>query len=304
MKTAPAISIPDVDPHLLRTFLAVADTGSFSAAARRLQYTQSAVSQHIAALEADLGTPLFTRRPVAPTPAGERLRRHAALLLVRLEAARADVTRAVAPPGRLVLGLTPLAWAAPVAAALATVRAESARLRTRLRVAGRDRIVEAVATGEIDLGLVDGFTAPSDPLRLPEPGAGGPRAVGVAESPAVVAVPRSHPLAGRATVDLADLADAYWIDAPEVAPFDRLPVDGLRAGLRYDGSDVAVFAGLVAAGHGLALLPSPVVASHPALTAVPVGTPRLVHRVEMLRLPAASADEPAERLAGLLNTAA
>ncbi|WP_433377338.1 LysR family transcriptional regulator [Actinoplanes sp. CA-142083] len=292
-----------MDPHLLRTFLAVAETGSFSAAAQRLQYTQSAVSQHVAALEADLGTPLFTRRPVAPTPAGERLRRHAALLLVRQEAARADVTRAVAPPGRLVLGLTPLAWAAPVAGALATIRAESARLRTRLRVASRDRIVEAVATGEIDLGLVDGFTAPSDPLRLPEPGAGGPRSVGVAESPAVVAVPSTHPLAHRRAVDLADLADAYWIDAPEVAPFDRLPVDGLRAGLRYDGTDAAVLAGLVAGGHGLAVLPLPLISAHPSLAGVPLGRPRLVHRVELLRLPAVVADEPAERLAALLSAA-
>ncbi|GAA2627819.1 LysR family transcriptional regulator [Paractinoplanes durhamensis] len=285
-----------MDPHLLRTFLAVADTGSFSAAAQRLQYTQSAVSQHIATLEADLGTPLFTRRPVTPTPAGERLRRHAALILVRLEAARADVTRALAPPGRLVLGLTPLAWAAPVAAALATIRAESALLRTHLKVAARDRIVDAVATGEYDLGLVDGFAAPSDPLRLPD---GGPRAIGVAESPAVLAVPAGHPLRGRKRVDLTDLTDAYWIDAPEVAPFARLPVDGLRAGLRYDGGDTAVLAGLVAAGHGLAVLPAPLVAAHDGLTGVPLA--RLVHRVELLSL--RDEEGPAARLRELLSAA-
>jgi DNA-binding transcriptional LysR family regulator len=278
----------------------VAETGSFSKAAERLKYTQSAVSQHVAALEADLGTPLFTRRPVMTTAAGERLRRHAALLLVRLEAARADVTRAVAPPGRLVLALTPLAWAVPVAAALATIRAESVRLAARVRVAARDRIVEAVATGEVDLGLLDGFTAPNDPLRLPEPGAGGPRSLGVSESPAVVAVPDDHPLARRASLQLPDLSDAYWIDAPEIAPFERLPVDGLRAGLRYDGADVTVLAGLVAAGHGLAVLPGPIVAGHPGLTGIPV--PRLVHRVELLRLPA-DVDEPAERLARLLTAA-
>ncbi|HEV2243114.1 MAG TPA: LysR family transcriptional regulator, partial [Streptosporangiaceae bacterium] len=43
-----------VDPHLLRTFVAVAGRGSFSVAARDLGYTQAAVSQHIAALESDL----------------------------------------------------------------------------------------------------------------------------------------------------------------------------------------------------------------------------------------------------------
>jgi DNA-binding transcriptional LysR family regulator len=299
MMPAFPISIPDVDPHLLRTFLAVADSGSFSAAADRLRYTQSAVSQQIATLEADLGTALFTRRPVAPTPAGERLRRHAALILVRLEAARADVARALAPPGRLILGLTPLSWAAPVAAALATIRAESALLRAQVRVAGRDKIVEAVAVGQDDLGLVDGFTAPNDPLRLPEPGAGGPRAVGIAESRAVVAVPATHPLRGRPRVGLGDLADAYWIDAPEIAPFTRLPIDGLRASLRYDGCDATVLAGLVAAGHGLAVLPEPLVAAHAGLTGVPVD--RLVHRVELLSL--RDDDGPAARLSAMLSAA-
>ncbi|NUS10965.1 MAG: LysR family transcriptional regulator, partial [Streptomyces sp.] len=82
-----------MDPHLLRTFVAVARHGSFSAAARELGYTQSAVSQHIAALEGDLGAVLLGRRPVAPTPAGARLLEHAEPLLLRLDAARADIAR-------------------------------------------------------------------------------------------------------------------------------------------------------------------------------------------------------------------
>ncbi|GIF11858.1 LysR family transcriptional regulator [Actinoplanes teichomyceticus] len=289
-----------MDPHLLRTFVEVAETGSFSAAAERLRYTQSAVSQQIAALEADLGTALLTRRPVALTAAGERLLRHARLLLVRLAAARADVTRTAAPPGRLGLALTPLAWTPPVAAALARIRATSARLRPRLLIADLPAVVTATATGATDLGLVDGFTAPSDPLRLPEPG--DPRPVRVTESPAVVAVPAGHPLARHASVDLADLADAYWIEASRVAPLDRLPVDGLRAGLHYDGAEVTVLTGLVAAGHGLALLPAPLLAGRADLVAVPIGAPRLVHRVELLRAPAAAdPTEPAARLAALLT---
>jgi DNA-binding transcriptional LysR family regulator len=305
------ISIADVDPHLLRTFVTVADTGSFSLAAARLRFTQSAVSQQIAALEADLGTPLLTRRPVTLTPAGERLRRHAEHILVRLEAARADVIRAVAPPGRLTLGATPLSWTAPIPAALARLRAGTPRLEIRVVVGSRDRIVAAAATGAVDLGLVDGFAAPSDPLRLSEPGG-----TGVSEGAAVVAVPGTHPLAGRATVDLGDLADAYWIDAPEIAPAGSgLPDgDGLPVGLRYDGGDVRVLLGLVAAGHGLALLPAWAVADEPGadgvpgpwgvpgLRGVPVGVPRLVHRVELVRAPATwSGTEPAARLAALLG---
>ncbi len=148
-----------MDPTLLRTFVTVADAGSFSAAAQRLRYTQSAVSQQIAALEADLGVPLLTRRPVALTPAGERLLRHASLLLNRVAAARADVARVIVPPGRLIVGLTPLSWSARVAAALARIRTESDRLTSRILVADRDRIVAATAAGEIDIGLVDGFGA-------------------------------------------------------------------------------------------------------------------------------------------------
>src|SRR3954452_11283095 len=89
-----------VDPRFLRTFAAVVRLESFSAAARELGYTQSAVSQHIAALEADLGFVLLTRRPVAPTEAGVRLLEHGGAILLRLDAARADVMRgaAGAPP--------------------------------------------------------------------------------------------------------------------------------------------------------------------------------------------------------------
>ena len=90
--------------------MAVARLGSFSAAATALGYTQAAVSQQIAALESDLKTQLLTRRPVAPTEAGARLLEHAEPILLRLDAARADVTRMTkAPAATLTIGVTPLA---------------------------------------------------------------------------------------------------------------------------------------------------------------------------------------------------
>lgn len=64
-----------LDPRLLQAFVTIADSGSFTAAARRLNSTQSTLSQQIGRLEDMVCTPLFDRsaRPVTLTPAGERL---------------------------------------------------------------------------------------------------------------------------------------------------------------------------------------------------------------------------------------
>ncbi|MET9952000.1 LysR family transcriptional regulator [Streptomyces sp. NPDC006339] len=278
-----------MDPHLLRTYVAVARLGSFSEAARALGYTQSAVSQHIAALEGDLGLPLLTRRPVAPTPAGERLLEHAGSLLLRLDAARADLARFAAPPREtLTLVASPLALhPRPLAVLPAT--------GVTLRVLPRDEVPAAVATGAADLGLVDGVAAPSDPLRLPDVAPLTARRV--AEEPLAVVLPADHPLACRAGLDLADLVDARWLDAPDAGiPLDRLRAahggpagSGFRAALRCEGTDVRTVAALAAAGHGLALLPASagvaagVAAGGPGAGAlVPLAAPRLVHRTELL----------------------
>src|SRR6202000_3200714 len=98
MVSGPLISDPyPVEAQLLRTFVTVARLGSFSGAAVELGYTQAAISQQIAALESDFKVPLRNRRPVSPTEAGARLLEHAEELLLRLDAARADVTRMTRP---------------------------------------------------------------------------------------------------------------------------------------------------------------------------------------------------------------
>src|SRR5919197_4129003 len=100
-----------VDGRVLRTFVTVAGCASFSAAAEELSLTQAAVSQQIAALEAELGASLLHRRPVVPTEAGQRLLHHARAVLLRLDAARLEVARLSAPgPGTLAGGAAPLAF--------------------------------------------------------------------------------------------------------------------------------------------------------------------------------------------------
>ncbi len=130
-----------MDPRFLRTFVTVVRLGSFSRAAEELGYTQSAVSQHIGVLEADLDTTLLTRRPVAPTEAGARLLEHAEPILLRLDAARADVARvAGGPPRSLRIGTTPLACA-HAASLVAPALTVTVRVGSRLdgRARGRDR---------------------------------------------------------------------------------------------------------------------------------------------------------------------
>lgn len=293
-----------MDTHLLRTFVAVARTGSFSAAARELGYTQSAVSQHIAALESRLGVPLLNRRPVAATEAGARLLEHAGPILLRIDAATAELARlAGSPPAQVRMGAAPLA-AADLATALRRARNTAPRLDITVRVAGRDQVVAGVATGDFDLGLIDGVAAPNDPLRLPD--LGPLQATGLREQEVVVALPLDHPLVGRTKLSLTGLVDAGWIDAPDVAaPLDALRdaagVEGFRPALRYEGTDVATLLGLVAAGHGLALLPAPTVGSAAGLIGIPVSAPRIVHRVELLHN--AIAGTAAEILAAELDSA-
>ncbi|MCN9242864.1 LysR family transcriptional regulator [Streptomyces sp. RY43-2] len=268
-----------MDPHLLRTYVTVARLASFSEAARELGYTQSAVSQHIAALEQDLGAPLLTRRPVAPTAAGERLLEHAGPLLLRLEAARADVARIVAaPPLGVSLAATPTALGPRVLAALPAAG-------VTLRVLARERIPAMVATGGADLGLIDGLAAPSDPLRLPD--VAPLTTEGAGEEPVCVLLPETHPLAARAGLRLADLADARWLDAPDAG----LPLAHLRAAtgaagftpaLRYDGTDLRTLIALATTGHGLTLLPRSTATALPGTTAVPLTAPRVVHRTELI----------------------
>ncbi len=291
-----------MDTHLLRTFVAVLDHRSFSGAAKALGYTQSAVSQHVAALEADLGARLVERRPVAPTPAGTRLLEHAPALLLRLDAARADVARLRhAQPTRLTLACSAAALTSTIARALAQLRAATPLLDLEVRVLAREVVIEEVLTARADLGLVDGVAAPSDPLPLPD--LGPTTTLAAAEQPLAVLFPTDHPLARRRSVRLTDLTQAQWIDAPDTAvPLDRLRAvcrtEGFRPRVRHRGTDLYGLAALAAAGLGLAALPLPLAATLPGVTAVPADEPRLVHRTELVHT--AHPTEPARQLVDLI----
>jgi DNA-binding transcriptional LysR family regulator len=291
-----------VEAQLLRTFVAVARLGSFSAAAVELGYTQAAVSQQIAVLENDLKTQLLNRRPVTPTEAGSRLLEHAEPILLRLAAARADVTRMTrTPPAILLIGVTPLAGVtSALAEALAELRGQLPRLGITVETGNRQQVAAAVARGELDVALTDGLTAPGDalPVRAPV------TAVGLIEQSVRAVLPAGHPLATRTTLRLPDLADARWIEAENVAPplaeiRRHAGTEGFRPALRYTGTDAATLLNLAAAGHGLTLLPESALRGK-GVTSVHVTFPRLRHRVELIHA-ALLKDSAAAALTGILS---
>src|ERR671917_2115769 len=113
-----------LDLRRLRVLRGVVATGSMAAAADELGYTPSAVSQHLAALEREAGTPLLERagRGVRPTPAGALLAEHAAAVLARLAEAEAALADLVAGRiGRLGVTFFPTAGASLVPPAVAAL---------------------------------------------------------------------------------------------------------------------------------------------------------------------------------------
>ena len=280
-----------IDLRQLRTFEAVARTGSFTAAAAELAYTQSAVSQHVAALEAATGQRLLTRRPVALTAAGARLAAHARHILLRLDVARTELVDREPDPATLVLAVTPTAVTDDVAALLQRFRGLRPATLLDVRVMDEQECVRHLAGGGADVALVDGVTTVNQPFTATEPGVLVRRLV--SEQPILALLPVAHPLAGCADVDLAVLRDARWINAPHLR-CDPGIVPGSTGSpatgrLRYDSHDLAGLFRLVAHHLGLALIPQGLLVHHPGVAAVPLRSPALRHRVELLHLPGRTA---------------
>ncbi len=141
----------------LETFVAVAETGSFTAAGQRLLLTQPTVSARIASIEAALDTKLLDRGPgkVRPTPAGEvLLPRARALLKDREEAIKAVEDFLGRLGGTLKIGASSIPGSYLLPRILAEIRAAYPALRISLAVEDTDRTLEALRRGDVELAVV------------------------------------------------------------------------------------------------------------------------------------------------------
>lgn len=142
----------------LKTLLEVTRLGSFAAAANRLGYTASAVSQQMSALERDTGVELFQRsaRSVVPTDAALTMARHASKVLTDVEALMAAASRMQDSPAQeLRLGIFPSLATYVLPEILRNPRWKDLGIDLRVSVAEPAQTIQGLRTGgELDLALV------------------------------------------------------------------------------------------------------------------------------------------------------
>lgn len=196
-----------LDPRRLLTFRAVATEGSFSRAAEVLALSQPAVSQQVAALEKELGTELLIRgrSGTVTTDAGALLLEHADALAARLDLATTQMDALLEKKARtLRLGAFPSAIVSIVPTALAAVHATAPELEITVEEDTQDGLAEGVQWGDLHLALC--FQDADRPRREYD----GLRRIDLAEEPMLALVASDHPLAGKPSIHLRDLADEPW----------------------------------------------------------------------------------------------
>ena len=254
-----------LDLYKLHIFTIVMQEGSFSGAAQRLLMTQSAVSQHIQTLEAELGTALFERRPrgVEPTRAGMTLHEYAlALLKLASEAENAVTDVTALASGQVAIGASPGVSIYLLPGWIGAFRARYPNLSVSLQTDTTPGIAAALLAGRLDFGIVEGE------IDLTAPGALG--SVPLQDFEQFVIVGPKHPWWLRESIPIAALSDQtlitrqprsqsrIWLDQA-LQQHDVHP----RIGAEFDNLESIKRA--VMAGTCLALLPAYIVDQEVAL---------------------------------------
>jgi len=247
----------DVDLRKLRYFVAVAGHLHFGRAAQELYIAQPVLSRQIRALEDELGVQLFVRnrRSTELTPAGEQLLADARPLLSSAEALRRRVIRAARGGDTFTVGFMPgVSVTAPVRA----LAARYPELAIQLVPTTWEDQIAVIHDGRVDVSAV---RLPVDPAGL--------RLQPLYTEPRGVVVPADHRLAGKQSVQVADLVDDHLLQDPDTAPEWRDADRGGGVGvcidtateLRFARETPPVFRSVeeklahVAAGRGIMFLP-------------------------------------------------
>jgi DNA-binding transcriptional LysR family regulator len=286
----------------LTVFVAVAEEASFTRAADRLHLVQSAVSASVRGLERELGAALFDRttRRVELTDAGDALLPEARQVLAAVNAAREAVDQVSGGlRGTLRLGTMQgqAMRAVSVPRLLARFRAEHPGVEVHVsHVGGSVLMADQVRAGRLDLAFVS----------LPERSPPGLTLTRISREQMQIACPKGHPLASRAEVDLAAVADEPFIEFPEgwgtrMATDRAFAAAGVRRQIVYEVNDVASVIEFIANGLAVALIAPSLLIAGDEVALVPVR--RHAPHFE-ISVAVASTRRPSAVLAAFLKTVA
>lgn len=252
----------DLELRHLRTFRAVVDVGTFGGAAEALGFSQSAVSQQIAALERTIGQPVFQRargpRPVTLTPAGTLLVERATEILDRLALAMADLEALErGERGSVTLGTFQSASRRLVPRMIAALRRQRPEIEVHLyETDDQEELLEELARGGLDLAflvagpgaevVVNSESSPPAGLVLLE----------LFREPYLALAPAAEPegpltateLARRPLIGQHDTICQRLVD-------DSLRANGVRPDYSFHTADNGAVHAMVGNGMGLAVLP-------------------------------------------------
>jgi DNA-binding transcriptional LysR family regulator len=254
-----------MDLRQLSALLAVAEHGTFSAAAKALFTVQSNVSTHISRLERELGVALVDRSRGLVTEEGAIVVARARRILNEIDAMRADVLSMgdeVAGDVRLGVISSTARWLVPPL--LTTIRERHRRIRPIVVEASTTSLAPQLLNGHLDMAVLN---LPTDEPEL--------TAEVLFEEDLVLVVPEQHVLAGRERVALSELSEHPLLLAPlGTALRDDAEAAAHTAGVKLQAlaeiDGVRLMASLAFAAAGPALLPA---------TAVPIDRPGPWRRV-------------------------
>jgi DNA-binding transcriptional LysR family regulator len=245
-----------MDIRRLELLRELADRGSVTAVAQATHRTASAVSQQLKILEREAGVPLTERagRGIVLTSAGRALARTATDVATAIERAEAlwEEFRSQ-PRGEVTLTTFPSAGQMLLPGLLSAV---SWMPGLTLTCSDLDALVTDIAdhTADFDVVMAD------SPGVLPSWTERGLAVVELMREPLDVALPEGHPLGVKRQLRPADLINETWIGVPVGLPFDRVlrgieAANGSPARVAQRIADNGIVESLVAAGHGIAILP-------------------------------------------------
>jgi DNA-binding transcriptional LysR family regulator len=293
------------DVQRLRTFALVVDLGSISAAAGVLGYTQSAVSQQLAALERELGETLVDRsqRPLRPSRAGAALRPQVDGVLAAIGGVEAVLDDIRGETPRLRLAAFTSALSSFVPAAVRDLRRSHAQVVVEVLQLETDEAVERLRSGGADLAVVHYMPG----VAVPETGDLQRRRLLIDELHVVL--PDGHRLARREAVRIADLDGEPLVLPRRGTPAGRFrsvvehlcAQAGFAPCVAYELNDLPAVQAFVAAGiavvpmHGLTLTTVPPGAAVRPLAERPAGS-RTVEALVPARARTPIVDDLGERL--------